>query len=309
MSADRIHEALQYVPADDRDLWVKMAMAVKSELGEDGFALWDAWSQEADSYKARDAYAVWKSVRADGSVTILSLYREARDRGWRPSPDGNQPIPPPKKAARAAQGCSEPRDWSERAEAIWRRTQPLRGTPGEVYLRYRGCALPPPDSDVRFLPATDRHPPSLCARVSDILTGRPISLHLTRLAPDGRGKAGTDRDKVLLGGHRKAGGVIRVWPDELVTLGLALGEGIESVCAFAHVHTPVWAAIDAGNLTAFPVLPGIETITIYADHDDAGMKAARECALRWHRAGRQVRVLRSRRRGRDAADIAGGAAA
>ncbi|MGH8239103.1 MAG: DUF7146 domain-containing protein [Steroidobacteraceae bacterium] len=62
---------------------------------------------------------------------------------------------------------SEPLDWSTRAESVWRRTQSLRGTIGETYLCSRGCTLPPRDSHLRFLPSTDKHPPSLCACVTD----------------------------------------------------------------------------------------------------------------------------------------------
>lgn len=198
---------------------------------------------------------------------------------------------------------SEPLEWSATAEGIWRRTLPLRGTLGEVYLRHRGCVLPPQDSDLRFLPATERHPPSLCAKITDATTNAPLTLHFTRLASDGRGKAGGEQDKLLLAGHRKRGGVIRLWPDEYVTHGLALAEGIESALAAAHLFQPVWAAIDAGNMAQLPVLPGIEALTIFADHDRAGLKAAKECARRWHDAGREVHIRAPRAAGADAADV------
>ena len=62
----QIREALNFIPADDRDLWLRIGMAIKSELGETGFELWDAWSQQAACYNSRDARDVWKSIRADG---------------------------------------------------------------------------------------------------------------------------------------------------------------------------------------------------------------------------------------------------
>jgi phage/plasmid primase-like uncharacterized protein len=198
---------------------------------------------------------------------------------------------------------SEKLDWSERAESIWRRTQPITGTLGEVYLRHRGCAIPPRDSHLRFLPATDRHPPSLCAAITDVRSTKPISLHFTRLAADGHGKAGSELDKLLLGGHRKRGGCIRLWPDESVSRGLAIAEGIESALAAAHMFTPIWAAIDAGNLATFPALTGLESLTIFADRDDAGMKAAKECADRWREAGYVVRTLAPKILGKDCADL------
>jgi hypothetical protein len=198
---------------------------------------------------------------------------------------------------------AEPLEWSDRAESIWRRTLPLRGTLAETYLLYRGCILPPADGDLRYLAPTDRHPPTLCARVTDAVTNKPLSLHFTRLAVDGRGKAGGDQDKLLLAGHRKRGGVIRLWPDEAVTCGLALAEGIESALAAAHMFTPIWSTVDAGNLAALPVLAGIESLVIYADHDTAGLKAARACARRWADAGREANLVIPTQSGADVADL------
>lgn len=193
-------------------------------------------------------------------------------------------------------------DWSDRAESIRRKTLPIRETLAQTYLEYRGAALPPCDSDLRYLPPTDTHPPSLCALVTDAVTGKPISLHFTRLAADGRGKAGTNIDKVLLAGHRKRGGVVRLWPDEAVATGLAIAEGIETALALAHGFAPVWSCIDAGNLAALPVLNGIESITIAADHDTAGLKAATALAQRWADAGREAHIVISENEGDDVAD-------
>lgn len=201
---------------------------------------------------------------------------------------------PPKAESRQADPA--------RLEAIWRRTLPLPGTIGEAYLLHRRCALPPRDSHVRFLPSSDRYPPSLCSLVTNPVTAAPMTLHFTRLRPDGLGKAGTDRDKLLLKGFPKAGGVIRLWPDEAVTRGLAIAEGIETALCAAHAYTPIWATVDADNMARLPVLTGIDCLAIYADHDAAGMRAARECGRRWLAADRYVAVYRARTPGHDIAD-------
>jgi putative DNA primase/helicase len=59
-----------------------MAMAVKSELGDAGFDLWDTWSQQGDSYQSADALSVWKSVKTIGKMTIGTLFHEAKSHGW-----------------------------------------------------------------------------------------------------------------------------------------------------------------------------------------------------------------------------------
>jgi hypothetical protein len=84
---------------------------------------------------------------------------------------------------------------------------------------------------------------------------------------------------------------VRLWPDDAVAMGLGIAEGIESALSLAHAFQPVWALIDAGNLAAMPALPGIDALTIAADHDDAGIDAAHACADRWSDVGTEVRVV------------------
>ncbi|MES2099053.1 MAG: toprim domain-containing protein [Pseudomonadota bacterium] len=188
----------------------------------------------------------------------------------------------------------------------------LSGTEGESYLTARGCALPPADGDLRLHPALRHHSgyvgPALVALVTDAVTRKPMSLHRTWIKANGE-KADIEPARMLLGGHRKAGGVIRLWPDDAVTYGLGVGEGIETALTLARVLKPVWSLIDAGNLATFPVLPGVEVLTIAADHDDAGIKAAEGCATRWVRAGADVRIVRPPKRGQDLNDFVRAAAA
>jgi hypothetical protein len=53
----------------------------------------------------------------------------------------------------------------------------------------------------------------------------------------------------------------------------------------------VWAVIDAGNLARFPILDGIEALTIAVDDDPAGIRAAGECAERWAQADREATLV------------------
>lgn len=91
MSMQKAISALSFVPPHDRDTWVKMGMAIKSEFSEDGFDLWDAWSQGADSYNANAAKSVWRSISAGGKIRIGTLFHEAANHGWRD--DHAQPAP------------------------------------------------------------------------------------------------------------------------------------------------------------------------------------------------------------------------
>jgi hypothetical protein len=168
---------------------------------------------------------------------------------------------------------------------IWRRALPLSGSPAEAHLLSRNCRLPPADGDLRFLPATDRYPPSMVGLVTDAVTGEPMTLHFTNLPK---------RDKSrFLSGYQKTGGVIRLWPDDWITTGLGLAEGVETALSMAHGYTPVWATMDSGNLENFPVLGGIESLVLAEDGDKAGREACRACAERWMAAGVEVHIVRS----------------
>ena len=123
-------------------------------------------------------------------------------------------------------------------------------------------------------------------------TRSPLTLHRTWIRADGR-KADVESPRMLLGGHQKKYGVIRLWPDESVTTGLCIGEGIETCLSVAHDYAPTWSCIDAGNLAVMPVLAGIEVLVIAADHDESGkgVDSANACADRWSAAGVEVHVI------------------
>jgi hypothetical protein len=80
---ERIMDALRSIPAHDRDVWVKIGMGLKDELGEAGYGLWLAWSQSCpDKFNASDCRDKWESFKGKG-ITIATLFGMARDNGWR----------------------------------------------------------------------------------------------------------------------------------------------------------------------------------------------------------------------------------
>lgn len=204
-------------------------------------------------------------------------------------------------------GASKREILSDYGLALWGACRPVSG-PAQAYLEARGCAIPPADGDLRWH-AELRHPsgydgPALVALLTDARDASiKRSLHRTWINKDGT-KANIDPPRLLLAGHRKAGAVCRLWPDEYVTMGLSIAEGIESALSLAHAFNPVWACIDAGNLESLPVLNGIESLLIAADHDEAGIRAARACATRWAEEGREVSIAMPTGRKTDVNDLA-----
>jgi hypothetical protein len=75
-------------------------------------------------------------------------------------------------------------------------------------------------------------------------------------------------------------------------MGLVVCEGVETgIAIYQSGLRPVWACGGAGSLTNFPVLGGIEALTIAADADEPGRRAAEICAARWREAEREVVVV------------------
>jgi hypothetical protein len=97
------------------------------------------------------------------------------------------------------------------------------------------------------------------------------------------------RERKMLGKR----GVVRLSPDENVTQGIEITEGIEDgLFTLLGGRSPVWAATSANAMAGFPVLSGVECLTIWADRDEAGAKATYECAERWAGLSREVRIYK-----------------
>jgi len=170
----------------------------------------------------------------------------------------------------------------------------LAGTIGEEYLRFRGCQ-PPRGDALRFHPACPRgrgeRLPAMLAVMTDPVSNRFVGVHRTFLRPDGMGKIEHGTAKMMLGNA----GVIRLAPDDEITFGLGICEGIETGLALMQRAgwLAVWAAGSAGAILKFPILVGIDCLTIFPDTDDsgAGRKAAEACTNRWVEAGREVQTI------------------
>jgi phage/plasmid primase-like uncharacterized protein len=205
---------------------------------------------------------------------------------------------------------------SRLALPIWEAARSIRGTLAERYLVHiRNIdidQLIELDDVLRFAPDCPfggGRSPCLIAIVRDVVTDAPKAIQRTALRPDGRKIA-----RRSLGPKKSS--AIKLWADAEVTQGLVIGEGMETVAAAAtridHRGTllqPAWALIDSANLSGFPILAGIEALTILVDHDanGVGQKAADACERRWLDAGREVTQLTPKTLGLDFNDIVRGA--
>ena len=77
-----IIEMLDVIPADDRDTWIRIGMALKNHMGDSGLTLWDQWSQKSEKYDPKGMMTQWRSFKQSGGITIGSLYHMAHAYGY-----------------------------------------------------------------------------------------------------------------------------------------------------------------------------------------------------------------------------------
>jgi hypothetical protein len=195
---------------------------------------------------------------------------------------------------RVAKPTEPDRDGIKRTEAalsIWQIAKPAGGTLIDTYLGSRGLLLPASPT-LRFHPCL-KHPsgdvwPALIALVTRGTDDAPLAIHRTFLARNGAGKAPADPQKMMLGPCR--GGAVRLAEPSDV---LMIGEGIETcLAAMQETGHPAWAALSTSGLRALDLPKAVRDVIVLADGDDPGEAAARDCALRWKRDGRRVRIAR-----------------
>lgn len=260
---DRTREALQFIDASDRETWLRMGMAIKSELGDAGFDVWEAWSLQAESFNGKDARDVWKSIRAGGKVTIGTLFYEAKVNGWRD--DGAHQKPTPEELAerrritaeRAAKEeveiARERADTAKKAAAILK-----AATEAKADHPYLSRKRVPPVATLREIDAGAAaailgYPPK---SGGDLLAGRLLVVPVKQ--GDGISTLelidGDKRKAALAGRGSKVGGY---WATERLPDGdgngltLLIGEGVATVLsASAATGKPSIAALSSGNLPA-----------------------------------------------------------
>jgi hypothetical protein len=224
--------------------------------------------------------------------------------------DRNGTPPDPIKLARARAEAAE-RDRTLRAGRLskarwlWSVRMPPVGTIVEAYLREArgyGGRLP---ATLGFVPARGEHQPAMIAAFGlahEIEPGVLVipdqavtGVHLTRLVPDGSGKAvfdDPDEQAKIMIGSSTGWPIVLAPPNDL--LGAAIAEGIENGLS-VHEATGLgtWAAGCASRMPALAgAMPGfIESTTIAGDSDDDGRRYAAELTKLIHARGIESRLF------------------
>jgi hypothetical protein len=205
-------------------------------------------------------------------------------------------------------------DEIRKAEAFWNRCLKPEGTLAEKYLneeRQLALTSDVAGSVIRYKPdcpwrddqtAELLQVPAMICVLRNIQTDRITGIHKRRLTPEGR-KVGKPKMRFVA-----AGSAIKIDADETVSHGLGIAEGVETALSARQLGwRPMWAGGSEGAIKTFPVLSGVECITLHAEHDENGTneRAIHECASRWHAANREVIVVHPKV-GKDLNDALGG---
>lgn len=251
--------------------------------------------------RAPDGFVV-NSFAGDDPLALRDHVRPFLDIApFRPGRRKADPVPRPARTS-SPDPVPDDCDRIERARTLWRACQDPRGTIVERYLASRRLDLSDDVAGhvIRFHPAcpwkdeeTGRGitVPAMVAVMRDVITDEITAVHRTRLTQDGR-KVG----RRMLG--RASGAAVKIDADEAVSMGLVVGEGIETCLAARQLGLrPVWALGSAGSIAKLPVLSGVDALTILAERQDDGTpnrasdRAVSECGARWNAADREVVVI------------------
>jgi hypothetical protein len=183
----------------------------------------------------------------------------------------------------------------KRAREIWHAARDPRGTLAQTYLSLRRLALDDALAGrvLRFHPRTPWRNEN---------TGKteflPALIAAFRSLDDDE-ITGIQRIALKLDGHklgRRMLGIVHrtaIKLDDNVADELAIGEGIETCMAARMLGIrPTWALGSVGMIAHFPIIPGVRTLRIIGENDQASEDAIELCGPRWQAAGCRVRVIK-----------------
>ena len=274
-----------------------------------------------DRFSVNGHKQVWNCRGCDRGGDVIALMQHVEGLPFREAVERltGERAPAPSRPAPAV--TDAPRDDDRDARALMFAKQiafelrPVLGSPGETPRKIVTSAI----EDV--LERTDGvgwHPAVYFNEPGHALHGRKLGAIISVMTnmitaePTGAISRTYIHEGRKLGKAKTLGspaGIIRLSEDADVLGGLHIAEGLETALAGMSIGLrPMWAA--GSTLAKFPVLSGVEALTVIVDHDAdaAGERAARELEARWLDAGREVRLLRSDDYG-DLNDIIAGDAA
>ena len=289
---DEIRTALSYIPTPSSYAdWYPMAYAIKDALGENGKDLWHDWSRQGDNYKASVAEATWKSAKSKaGGITVATLFKQARDNGYRPEKPYVAPNPE-QRARIARERATQDEIWaaynhvrhqsaSRLANTIWRNAKDLTAADlAHPYLRNKDIQDLTAVAGIRINRYKGQNKLVIPIYSRNGQTGNTELVNLQQIEESGE-------KRFLAGGQKSGGYAILNGTHADMAQGFYLAEGY-ATAASVHLATgkPVVIAFDAGNLPVVAAriiergnLPADTPIYLAADNDRASQKGLTKAA-------------------------------
>lgn len=262
---ERAADALEYIDAHDRENWLRMGMALKSEFNDAGFSIWDDWSRSAENYSQNDAMIVWRGIKSGGGVGIGSLFHLARENGWRDDVTYTAATMTPeqieqrRQARMQATAQAEAEIQQEQAQAakwaatIWQQAQPVQSNP---YLERKQVS---PTSTLRQIDVAivNEFIGYRLKSKGEELEGDVLVVPMRKAGSTGLCSLefidGTGRKTALAGRGTKSGAY---WATERLDSPAILlaGEGVATVLSASQdAQLPGVAALSCGNLKSVAV--------------------------------------------------------
>lgn len=229
---ERARDALHAIPPDlPRDEWVRAGMAAHAAgLPFDDF---DAWSAGGGTYDARAAREVWRSFKSGKGIEAGTLFKMAKDSGWRPA-DRPGRVRPAKAPQRPAERTKAPRLGMSAAE-VWKRLEPAPASHGYIEAKQGipdGLRVVPEGDPLRI--AGQAVAGWLAVPVVPLNGGEPVSVQFT--PPPGGGK------KLNLPGARV---------DGVFIVGKLSPAGTAYLCEGIGQAWAIWKATGAASVVCF----------------------------------------------------------
>ena len=289
---DEIRTALSYIPTPSSYAdWYPMAYAIKDALGENGKDLWHDWSRQGDNYKASVAEATWKSAKSKaGGITVATLFKQARDNGYRPEKPYVAPNPE-QRALIARERATQDEIWAaynhvrhqsaaRLAHTIWRNAKALTAADlAHPYLQSKGIQDVTAVAGIRINRYKGQNKLVIPIYSRNGQTGNTELVNLQQIEDSGQ-------KRFLAGGQKSGGYAILNGTHADMAQGFYLAEGY-ATAASVHLATgkPVVIAFDAGNLPVVAAriiergnLPADTPIYLAADNDRASQKGLAKAA-------------------------------
>ena len=289
---DEVRTALSYIPTPSGySDWYPMAYAIKDALGENGKELWHNWSRQGDNYNARTAEATWKSAKPKaGGITAATLFKQARDNGYRPEKPYVAPTPE-QRAQIAKERATQNEIWetfhemrhqsaAKLANTIWRNSKELTAADlAHPYLQSKGIQDLAAVAGIRINRYKGQNKLVIPIYLRNEQTGKTELVNLQQIDANGE-------KRFLAGGQKSGGYAILNGTKADMKDGFYIAEGY-ATAASVHLATgkPVIIAFDAGNLPVVAAriaergnLPADTPVYLAADNDRISQKGLSKAA-------------------------------